>query len=74
MKTELRQGLAPGVIELWHNDHIIGMVVGAEGPGVEVLSEHSMLPRWHADEHGGKRVEIRIASEPPSAQPFPPAR
>lgn len=44
MKTELR--MRPhlvddrAVIELWHDGQFIGTVVGAEGPGVRIISKY----------------------------------
>ena len=75
MKTELKMSEhGDGDVEIRYNGELIGTIAGSEpGPGVQVISHHPMLPQWHANEYT-KRVEIRIASEPPSAQPFPPAR
>ena len=76
MKTELKMSEhGDGDVEIWYNGALIGQVTGSERgwPGVQVISHHPMLPQWHANEYT-KRVEIRIASEPPSAQPFPPPR
>ena len=72
MKTELKIN-EQGDVQILYNNELIGHVAGAVGPGVLVISHHPMLPQWHANEHT-KRVEIRIASEPPSTQPFPPPR
>jgi hypothetical protein len=43
MRTQLRVKshlVVPGesVVELWHNGQLIGTVVGAEGPGVRIIS------------------------------------
>ncbi len=47
MKTELRlapHSVIPGakIIELWYAGQFIGQVVGADGPGVRVLSKHAL--------------------------------
>jgi hypothetical protein len=72
MKTELRM-TGTDTVEVWYNGQQIGQVAGSEGPGVQVISMHPMLAQWHAEDKK-KMVEIKIASEPPSAQPFPPPR
>jgi hypothetical protein len=45
MKTELRLSdhqVLPGakVVELWHDGLFIGQVVGADGPGVRIVSKY----------------------------------
>lgn len=45
MKTEIRvvpHLVIPGaqVVELWHGGQFIGTVVGADGPGVRIISKH----------------------------------
>lgn len=73
MKTELKLNGA-GHVELWHDGKMIGQVAGSEGPGVQVISTHPLLPKWHADETM-KCVEVRIASEGPVREvEFPPKR
>ena len=76
MKTELRMSEhGDGDVEIWNAGILIGQVTGSEpGPGVQVISHHPMLPKWHANEFT-KRVEIRIASEPVGRDvEFPPQR
>ncbi len=48
MKTELRiasRSVIPGtvIIELWHDNTLIGEVTGAETPGVRITSQHPMM-------------------------------
>jgi len=48
MKTELRLSAhtvlaGEAVIELWHNGVFIGTVVGADGPGVRVVSKYQKV-------------------------------
>jgi hypothetical protein len=69
MKTEIKATEA-GTFELWYGDTVIGTLEGAEGAGVVVRSKHPMLPQWHV----AGTVEIRIASQPHEATPFPPTR
>jgi hypothetical protein len=78
MKTELRTAphtIVEGavVVEIWHDGQFIGQVVGADGPGVRVISKHPMLPQWHADQVT-KMVEIKIVPAQGREVEFPPSR
>lgn len=47
MKAELRLADHTGVpgakvIEIWYGDEFVGQVVGADGPGVRVISKHTL--------------------------------
>ncbi len=47
MKTELRlapHAILPGqqVVEVWHDGQFLGQVVGADGPGIRVLTKHAL--------------------------------
>lgn len=64
MKTELR--LVPHVvlpdeqvIELWHNNVLIGLVAGADGPGVRVISRYL---------RNSMDAIVIVAEEPPALE------
>jgi hypothetical protein len=66
MKTELRIGdhhfVRPGakVFEIWHDGEMIGEVVGADGPGVRVITKHEMSVGNETDTVGLSVAEVRI--------------
>lgn len=73
MKTEIRMN--EGAVEVWYDEKLIGHLAGAEGPGVQVISPHPMLPQWHADIYPAhKLVEVRIAVDTPGTHPYPATR
>ena len=75
MKTELRlkpHAILPGanIIEVWHEGEFIGEVTGADGPGVRIISRHSMQlsnvcgPGPNVSEvRVGKHIELVVESE-----------
>lgn len=61
MKTELivaPHEFTPGanVIEIWHDHKFLGQVTGADGPGVRIISKHSMV----IIDMGGMMIEVEI--------------
>jgi hypothetical protein len=68
MKTEIRvvpHSVLAGanVIELWHDGQFIGAVVGADGPGVRVISKHSMKAKAGTDGQPPHVLEVAILVE-----------
>jgi hypothetical protein len=68
VKTELRaepHAVLPGAVtvELWHDGRFIGTVVGADGPGVRVITKHGIVAKPAPDDGSGIHVlEVGIAT------------
>jgi hypothetical protein len=66
MKTELRfrphaSNSHQNVVELWHNEEFIGTITGAEGPGVRVITKHSIQATTVLEDDAGVNVlEVEI--------------
>ncbi len=70
-KTELRlkpHNLLPGVnvAEVWYDGALIGTVVGADGPGVRIISKHGLSAFWakEADNLGLHCAIVHIEVRP----------
>jgi len=66
MKTELRPTASlvsqeAIVLEIWYNGHFIGTVVGADGPGVKVISKYDLTPVWEKPDGSIKVIQTRIS-------------
>jgi hypothetical protein len=68
MKTELRAekySVQAGqtIIELWHDGYFIGTVAGADGPGVKIITKHTVTAKAAPDDGSGVNVlEIAITT------------
>jgi hypothetical protein len=68
MKTELRikpHAFLPGqtIIELWHEGQLIGTVAGADGPGVRIVTKHTIKAKPAPDDGSGVNVlEVAITT------------
>lgn len=65
MKTELKLGKhtqvdGAVVVEIWHHGEFIGQVVGADGPGVRVITKHNMQVQTIGPDQAIKMVEVKI--------------
>lgn len=65
MKSELRLSkheIIEGamVVEIWHDGQFIGQVVGADGPGVRVITKHMMQVATVGPETSIKTLEVKI--------------
>lgn len=71
MKTELRlakHSVLPGhnVIEIWWMDRLIGQVTGADGPGVRILSKHTLKASIVSAERTAPDASIAVWTSPVS--------
>ena len=66
MKTQLKladHSVLAGqkIIEIWHDGRFIGQVVGADGPGVRVITKHEIRVGMMKDDLAGlSMAEVTI--------------
>lgn len=69
MKTELRPALhsviyGANVVEIWHDGKMIGTIYGADGPGVRILTKHSVTAEVLCDSISVALVKIQETTKP----------
>jgi hypothetical protein len=68
VKTELRPEkhsaqAGQTIIELWHDGDFIGTVAGADGPGVRIVTKHTVTAKAAPDDGSGVNV-LEVAITP----------
>lgn len=65
MKSELRlanHSVLPGakVVEIWYAGEFIGQVVGADGPGVRIITKHRMITEPRVEDGSPQVTDVTI--------------